>query len=136
MDALRLETMSMRPSTPETKERDRAGKVAEQFETVFVRTMVASLRQSASLGEEGMFGSGPGSDTYTDWFDQNLAEQISKSGRVGIKQQIMTDFERDGALTPLAVDEVDRKVREANLAANRNAFAAINADKGAMNVLL
>jgi hypothetical protein len=65
MSQLRIETMSLNP-TPAEKERQHAEKVAGQFEDIFVRTMVSSLRQSSSIGGEGggMFGSGPGADTY------------------------------------------------------------------------
>ncbi|MEO6594063.1 MAG: rod-binding protein [Planctomycetota bacterium] len=118
MDSLKIETMSMRPSTPAQKERLRAEKVALQFESVFVRTMVSSLRQTASLGTGGMFGEGPGADTYGDWFDQNLADQIGQSGHIGIKQSLMTDFERAGAIDKRSkrVDDAADKARTATAA--------------------
>jgi Rod binding domain-containing protein len=75
-------------------ERAKAEQTAGQFEQLFVRSMVSSLRASATLGEGGMFGSGPGSDTFGDWFDQNLAEQISTTAHVGIKEQLLADLER------------------------------------------
>jgi Rod binding domain-containing protein len=53
------------------------GKV-QQFEELFVQQMVGALRQSAGFGDEdgGLFGNGPGADTYAQWFDQNLAHQV------------------------------------------------------------
>ena len=118
MNPLALETMSMRPAAdPAAKERQRAEQVADQFEELFVRTMVGSLRQTSSIGGDGggMFGDGPGADTYADWFDQNLAHQITKSSRIGIKQQLMADFERTGEVAAPAsrVDEATRKLRAA-----------------------
>jgi Rod binding domain-containing protein len=70
--------------------------VAGKFEGVFVRTMVQSLRQSSQMGGEGggLFGDGPGADTYADWFDDNIATQVSKGGRVGIADHLMRDLER------------------------------------------
>lgn len=70
--------------------------VAGKFEGVFVRTMVQSMRQSSQMGGEGggLFGDGPGADTYADWFDDNIATQVSKGGRVGIADHLMHDLER------------------------------------------
>ena len=71
MDALAMATMSMNPVDEKTKERQHAEKVAGQFETIFVKTMVSSLRQTGVCGGEGgMFGDGPGAETYADWFAQ------------------------------------------------------------------
>jgi Rod binding domain-containing protein len=86
-----------------TQLRAKAQKVAEQFESVFARSMVQGLRQSTSIeGEDagGMFGDGPGSGTYADWFDQNLAESLSKSRRIGIADVLMHEFERDRQIPP------------------------------------
>ncbi len=125
MDALRLETMSMRPVDGPTKERQRAAAVAGQFESVFVRTLVSSLRQTAAIGGGGMFGDGPGADTYGDWFDQNLAEQIGRSGHIGIAEALMADFARAGAID--RVDDAAAGARTAAAAADRGAFSTLAA---------
>lgn len=85
----------LHPQSRDDASRAKALAVASQFEQVFVRSMVQDLRKTAEFGgdDEGMFGSGPGSDTYSDWFDQNLAEHISSSGQVGISQVLMREFE-------------------------------------------
>jgi Rod binding domain-containing protein len=77
------------------------GKV-QQFEELFVQQMVGALRQSAGFGDEdgGLFGSGPGADTYAQWFDQNLAHQVSRSGHVGIADALMRDLERHHEVPP------------------------------------
>lgn len=99
MDVPGIEHMRLNAKSPAATERQRAEAVAQDFEAVFVRTLVGSLRQSATLGGEGgMFGSGPGADTYADWFDEHLATSISKNGRLGIAQQLMREFDRDGKL--------------------------------------
>jgi Rod binding domain-containing protein len=93
----RLESASLRPRDPAAVARDKALRTAQQFEELFVRSMVSSLRQTAGTGDEGggLFGSGPGSDTYTDWFDQHLAGHLSASSRIGIADAIMREFERN-----------------------------------------
>ncbi len=101
MDTLRLETLSMRPKNPADAGRAKAAEVADTFEQLFVRSLVSSMRASAAMGGEGgMFGSGPGADTYSDWFDENVAKQVSASGRVGIAEAVLADIERHNQLTP------------------------------------
>ncbi|MCA8963746.1 MAG: rod-binding protein [Planctomycetes bacterium] len=101
MDTLRLETLSFKPKDPATAGREKAAEVANTFEQLFVRSLVSSMRASAAMGGEGgMFGSGPGSDTYSDWFDENVAKQVSSSGRVGIAEAVLADIERHHQITP------------------------------------
>ncbi len=99
------------------RERVRAESTAAQFEQLFVRSLVSSLRATASIGRDGggMFGSGPGSDTFGDWFDHNLADQIARTTTVGIKQQLLQDLERHGEI-PV---DLEAKARAARAAADR-----------------
>jgi Rod binding domain-containing protein len=117
MGPITIETMSMRPpGSAADKRQEKAEQVAGQFEAVFVRTLVGSLRQTSSIGGEGMFGSGPGADTYADWFDENLATQISQSSRIGIKEQLLADFEHNG--------EIAHRQKQVEAAANMALAAA------------
>ena len=52
INAMALEQTLRPDQTPAQAERARAEDVANQFEAVFVRTLVGSLRQTASLGGE------------------------------------------------------------------------------------
>lgn len=141
MSQLRIESMS-KNTTPAEKERQHAEKVAGQFEDIFVQSMISSLRQSSSIGTEGggMFGEGPGADTYAQWFDQNLSEQISKSSDIGIKHALMQDFERRGELKDKATtvkhsDLAQQQVHRALTAIDRAAMnAAKNAPTGGIDV--
>lgn len=134
MDALRLAHLGEKPIDPVAKERAAAEKTAGQFEQLFVRSMVSSLRASAALGGEdgGMFGSGPGADTYADWFDQNLAEQISSSTKVGIASQLLHDLERHHEI-PAAVDSAAKAKRLADPSA---LHAATTPRHGGFDVVL
>lgn len=132
MDALALETMSMHKGPRVDKDRQRAESTAAQFEQMFVRTLVGSLRQTASVGGEGgMFGSGPGADTFADWFDQNLAEQVSRTADVGIKNQLLGDLERHGEIA------MDMSAHRQRLAAERAFTAASKTlSAGGLDVVL
>lgn len=130
MDPLRFEVK--RYATPEQRTRAKAQDAADQFEQMFVRTLVGSLRSTASLGgdEGGMFGKGPGSQTYGDWFDQNLAEQIGRDSDVGIASSVMRDWERheqlpiDGAARH-AKQQADRSYRTATAAESMGGIDAV-----------
>jgi Rod binding domain-containing protein len=118
MDALRIETMSMAPRRAGQQRDERAIEVAGQFESIFVRTLVSSLRQTSSIAGGSMFGEGPGTDTYSDWFDQNLAEQIGKTSEIGIATQLKRDFARAHAMSADAsLDDATLKARTAAKAA-------------------
>lgn len=90
----------LHPATAVEDKRASALQLAHQFEELFVQQMVGSLRQAAQIGgeESGMFGSGPGSDTYAQWFDQNLSQQVARGSNLGIADLLMRDFERNGEI--------------------------------------
>jgi Rod binding domain-containing protein len=87
---------------PEHDDRQKALSVARQFEQVFVQMMVANLRQSSQLGGDdgGLFGSGPGSDTFTQWFDDHMSQHLSRTGRIGVSDVLMREFERWHQIPP------------------------------------
>tara|TARA_R110002073_G_C9107673_1_gene549395 strand:+ start:48 stop:476 length:429 start_codon:yes stop_codon:yes gene_type:complete len=97
MDTLRLETMSQTPKTAADRKREKDEKVADQFEAVFVKTFVSSMRQTASVsGEEGgMFGEGPGAGTYASWFDDNVSGELARTGGIGIAKALLKEMRRD-----------------------------------------
>jgi Rod binding domain-containing protein len=133
MDFIALAALDQK--TPAQRDRAKAEKTAAQFEQLFVRSMVSSLRSTASLGgdDSGMFGSGPGADTFGDWFDQNLAEQISRNAKVGISEQLLVDLERNHEIPAHAAE----KAKQAQALADRGAFMATTTlGKGGFDVVL
>ncbi len=131
MDVSRINRMTTGPQADPA--RARAESTAAQFEQIFVRSMVSTLRSSASLGGEGggMFGDGPGADTFADWFDQNLSEQISRTSNIGIKDKLLADLERHGQIP----QDLDLKAQAARKAAETSSLRATDA-KGGCNVVL
>ncbi len=116
--------------------RAKAEQTAAQFEALLVRQLVGSLRQSSSIGEGGgMFSGGLGSDTYTDWFDQHMADQIGSSGNLGIKEEILRDLERYGQLPqrPDAPTHAEQAAAATSYA-NRAAFTVASARQGGIDV--
>lgn len=112
--------------------RQKAEQTAGQFEAILVRQLVGSLRQSSMIGEDGgLFGSGTGSDTYADWFDQHVADHIGSARQLGIKETILRDIERSGQIR--AADPADMASRKAhNDLADQSRFAALAANHAQM----
>lgn len=131
MDVARINRMTIGPKPD--PERARAEQTAAQFEQIFVRSMVQTLRSSASIGGEGggMFGDGPGADTFGDWFDQNLTEQIARTSNIGIKDKLLADLERHGQIPK----DLDLKSHAARKAAETSVLRAATA-QGGCNVVL
>ena len=73
-------------------------RVARQFEEIFVGMMVQSFRKSQLNDEGGMFGSGVGSSTYEQWFDQHMSTHLAKNSSIGIADTLIRDFRRLGVL--------------------------------------
>lgn len=141
MDALRLETMSLTPTDAAGDRRRHALDVAGQFEAVFVRTLVQSMRQTATVGGGGMFGEGPGAGTYADWFDQNVATELGRGGGIGIAATVLADMQRHGELEPAARpaadDPIDRHGERLRTGENRGAWLAATAkSRGGIDVVL
>lgn len=84
---------------PQPDLRKDARAVAKQFEAIFLQSMVAGMRKTADMGVgEGLFGKGPGADTYTQWFDSYMAGYLSEHGHVGLSDTLMAEFERLGQI--------------------------------------
>ena len=91
----------MLPIEPEQDPRAEALETAQQFEQIFVQQMLAGMRKTSELaGGEGLFGDGPGNDTYTQWFDNSMAEYLSNNGHLGIADTLMREFERSHQIPP------------------------------------
>ena len=99
MDALTdVDLQPARGATP-VEALGRAHRVAEHFEAIFVQQMVTNMRESTDLaGEGGMFGSGPGSSTYAQWFDTYMSEHLAATGEIGVADAILDQLARTGQL--------------------------------------
>jgi len=91
------------PGATKAAVRARAEEVAAQFEEIFVQQFVAGLRSTTAIGEsDGLFGKGPGADTYTRWFDEHFAEHVIRNGGVGVRDILLSDWERIGQIPTAA----------------------------------
>ena len=77
---------------------DQAGlkKAAQQFEAIFLRQMISSMR-SASLGED-ILGSGA-SEQFRDMADARTADSMAEKGSLGIANTLLAQFSPPAAPT-------------------------------------
>ncbi|MDA0946891.1 MAG: hypothetical protein O2799_00140 [Planctomycetota bacterium] len=54
---------------------------AQEMERLFAQMLVKELRSGLSTG---VFGDGPGADTYSAWFDEHLGNELADSGVLGL----------------------------------------------------
>ena len=82
-------------------DRDEAEKAARGLESIFLQMLIKDMRKNASaMGGEGFFGKGVGSGMKEDLFDSMLAERISKTGRIGLADSMLRDWEEAGRIPP------------------------------------
>ncbi|MHC5065899.1 MAG: rod-binding protein [Planctomycetota bacterium] len=96
---------------PKLDVRGEAKKIADNFETLFVQSMVEGMRKSGDMGQgEGLFGDGPGADTYTQWFDNFMSSHLAENGNIGLSDTLMEEFERLGQIP--AEDDAQKEAKE------------------------
>lgn len=64
--------------------------VAEKFEAIFLRQLLRDLRKTATLGDETSYMAG----FYGDMLDEQLADQMAKTGGIGLGSVIRAYLER------------------------------------------
>ncbi len=68
---------------------------AEDFEALFVRQLLATMRRTVPEGDAELRG--PGMDIYEGMLDAQFAEHIAGSGRgLGLADMLMRQFEKAG----------------------------------------
>jgi peptidoglycan hydrolase FlgJ len=68
---------------------------AQDFEALFVRQLLATMRRSVPEGNSDMKGTG--SEIYESMLDAEFANHIAKSGRgLGLADMLMRQFEKTG----------------------------------------
>lgn len=93
--ARQLQRRAERTGVAESQ-RKQAGKIARDFETLFVGMMVKSMRDT--VGKDKLTGGGHGEDVYRSLLDQEYAAAMVKRGGVGlaplIEKEIIRQEER------------------------------------------
>lgn len=62
---------------------------AKGFEKMLAMMLVKEMRKSL---DDGLFGSGAGSDVYESWFDEHVADSLAERDALGMSQMIRTSL--------------------------------------------
>jgi Rod binding domain-containing protein len=104
MDGIRKTAIPLVPKlatdslhTPQAKSlKTQAAAAAGQFETMMMVQVVRSMESSLENG--GLFGGGVAGDIYSGLTEWQLAQHLSRSGKLGVKEQILKQL-------PISKDE-------------------------------
>lgn len=81
------------PLTTQTNaKREQLKAAAQQFEAVFLRQMIGSMRQ-ASLAEDDLLSGGRAAEQFRDMSDAKLADSMSQKGSFGIAEMLLKQFD-------------------------------------------
>jgi Rod binding domain-containing protein len=69
---------------------ERARAVAQQFESVFIGELFEQM--SMGLKTDGPFGGGPSEGVYRSFLNNAIAEQVTKSGGIGIADAVYKEI--------------------------------------------
>ena len=87
-----------------------------------------------------MFGSGPGADTYASWFDDNVSNELARTGGVGIAKALLREMERDGKIQKgdlKTADQTSQQIERIQRIANGHDLKATMAtNTGGLNGIL
>lgn len=76
-----------------TKQKERATKATQEFESIFIGMMLKQMRKSMT-GENALFGNSSEAKIYQDMMDDTLAQQMSKTGTFGLSKAMLKSMER------------------------------------------
>lgn len=76
---------------PKAAELDQLKAAAKQFESIFTRQMMKSMRE-AKLADDDLFGS-DATDQFREMQDSNMADQLSGKGAMGIADLLVRQFQ-------------------------------------------
>ena len=81
------------PQTQKNEKREQLKAAAQQFEAVFLRQMIGSMRQ-ASLAKDDLLSGGQAAEQFRDMSDAKLADSMSQKGSFGIAELLLKQFDK------------------------------------------
>lgn len=89
IDGVSIKTGAL--ADPKASDLEKLKAAAKQFEAVFTRQMLKSMR-AAKLSEDDLFGS-EATDQFREMQDSNFADQLSSKGAFGIGDLLVRQFQ-------------------------------------------
>lgn len=100
IDGVSIKTGAL--ADPKAAELDQLKAAAKQFEAIFTRQIMKSMRDS-KLAEDDLFGS-DATDQFREMQDSNLAGQLADKGAIGIADLLVQQFQARLAKPATAAD--------------------------------
>src|SRR5205085_10341472 len=98
IDGVSIKTGAL--ADPRASDLDKLKAAAKQFEAVFTRQMLKSMRD-AKLSDDDLFAS-DATDQFREMQDANLADQLAGKGAIGIADLLVKQFQARVSKTPAA----------------------------------
>ena len=89
IDSVSIKTGAL--ADPKASELDQLKAAAKQFEAIFTRQMMKSMRD-AKLSDDDLFGS-DATDTFREMQHSQLADELANKGAIGIADLLVKQFE-------------------------------------------
>jgi Rod binding domain-containing protein len=77
-------------------------RTARAFEALFATLLVRELRRTLP---DGLFGAGPGADSYEGWFDEHVGNVLAEGDTLGLAGIVRTSLARKRAAEEHAATE-------------------------------
>ena len=91
IDKIGSPAASAQPQKNDKREQLKAA--AQQFEAVFLRQMIGSMRQ-ASLAKDDLLSGGQAAEQFRDMSDAKLADSMSQKGSFGVAELLLKQFDK------------------------------------------
>ena len=98
-----LQPLTSPLSTPPKDPHSQVTKVAQQFEAIFVRQMLAEARKTHLSNDDDTLG-GQGMDTFRQMQDDRFADIAAERGSFGLAKMIEAQLARQAAVSPAPAD--------------------------------
>ncbi len=90
-DAVQGRAKSLLEAARDAGAQGKTGEAAESFQSVLATMLIKEMRRSLP---EGMFGKGPGAETYEGWFDEQVGQSMAKCNALGMDDMLREQIER------------------------------------------
>lgn len=93
MDALhQVSALGSAKTLAKTSNVEKAKQTAQEFESVFLSTVLAQMFATVEGGSGPLGGEGTGGETWRSFLTDEYASEITKAGGIGIADQVMREI--------------------------------------------
>ncbi len=86
----------LKPQSSNDADLAKLKEAAQQFESYYIFMMLKEMRKT--VPKDGLLSSGLGHDTYISMYDEAMAEEMSKTGTLGLSDALIEQYRRSAAV--------------------------------------